>query len=67
MKGERCTECGETRWSLLLPSRDKEPSDCPVCGSTMVPERRTPGRKRTAPRRAAGAAAAPERRRALPV
>ena len=44
MEAVRCTECGETRWSLfpgsLASSLD---GPCELCGSETVIERRRPG------------------------
>jgi uncharacterized Zn finger protein (UPF0148 family) len=39
----RCEECGEVRWSILGRSDDGTTA-CPMCGGTMVEERRHPGR-----------------------
>jgi hypothetical protein len=40
--GMRCRDCGEVRWSIL--GRSESATDCPMCGGTMVEERRHPGR-----------------------
>jgi DNA-directed RNA polymerase subunit RPC12/RpoP len=44
MEAVRCTECGETRWSLLPGSiAHALESPCELCGGKMVIERRRPG------------------------
>ncbi|MDQ3849955.1 MAG: hypothetical protein M3296_04995 [Actinomycetota bacterium] len=42
MRGWRCTECDEVRWTLIASDRPP-PTSCPVCGARMVFERRLPG------------------------
>jgi hypothetical protein len=44
MEAVRCTQCGETRWSLL-PGGLTHLLDapCELCGGTTVVERRRPG------------------------
>ena len=44
MFGMRCETCGEVRWSLR--AREDEAETCPVCGTAMVVERRSPGHHR---------------------
>jgi hypothetical protein len=67
LQAVRCTECGETRWSLFS-SLDKALSHpCEMCGGETEPERRRPGSgPREFPlaseRRGAGPGASPERR-----
>jgi hypothetical protein len=48
MQGLRCPSCGETRWHLFPVKLDASHA-CVICGETMVPERRRPGRKRPMP------------------
>jgi hypothetical protein len=44
MEAVRCTECGETRWSLFPVSlRHSLESPCELCGGETVIERRRPG------------------------
>jgi hypothetical protein len=44
MEAVRCTQCGETRWSLLPGSLTHAlESPCEVCGGETVIERRRPG------------------------
>jgi hypothetical protein len=44
MEAVRCTECGETRWSLLPGSRTHAlEAPCELCGGKTVVERRRPG------------------------
>jgi hypothetical protein len=44
MEAVRCTQCGETRWSLLSGSlRHALEAPCALCGGKMVIERRRPG------------------------
>jgi DNA-directed RNA polymerase subunit RPC12/RpoP len=45
MEAWRCTDCGDTRWSLssLGPRPTASPPRrCELCGARMVPERRHP-------------------------
>lgn len=57
MFGNRCQECGEVRWSIIVRATEKE-AECPNCGARMLEERRHPGHRR--------ARAGSERRNALP-
>jgi hypothetical protein len=44
MEAVRCTQCGETRWSLLPGSlMHALESPCELCGGETVIERRRPG------------------------
>jgi hypothetical protein len=44
MEAVRCTQCGETRWSLLPVSRRHAlEAPCELCGGETVVERRRPG------------------------
>jgi hypothetical protein len=44
MEAVRCTQCGETRWSLLSGSLTHAlEAPCELCGGEMVVERRRPG------------------------
>jgi hypothetical protein len=44
MEAVRCTQCGETRWSLLPGSlANALAMPCDLCGGERVPERRKPG------------------------
>jgi hypothetical protein len=44
MEAVRCTQCGETRWSLLPGSLAHAlESPCELCGGETVIERRRPG------------------------
>ena len=44
MEAVRCTQCGETRWSLLPGSLTHAlEAPCEVCGGETVIERRRPG------------------------
>ena len=44
MEAVRCTECGETRWSLLPGSLAHAlEAPCELCGGETVIERRRPG------------------------
>lgn len=44
MEAVRCTQCGETRWSLLPGSRSHAlDAPCELCGGKTVVERRRPG------------------------
>lgn len=44
MDAVRCTECGETRWSLLTGSLAHAlEAPCEICGGETVVERRRPG------------------------
>jgi hypothetical protein len=44
MEAVRCTQCGETRWSLLPGSLAHAlESPCELCGGETVVERRRPG------------------------
>jgi hypothetical protein len=44
MEAVRCTECGETRWSLFPGSfAHSLVEPCELCGGEMVIERRRPG------------------------
>jgi hypothetical protein len=44
MEAVRCTECGETRWSLFPHSLAQSlHAPCELCGGEMVIERRRPG------------------------
>jgi hypothetical protein len=44
MEAVRCTECGETRWSLLPGSLTHAlEAPCELCGGETVIERRRPG------------------------
>ncbi len=44
MEAVRCTECGETRWSMLPGSLASAlESPCELCGAETVVERRRPG------------------------
>ena len=44
MEAVRCTECGETRWSLLPGSLAHAlEAPCEICGGETVVERRRPG------------------------
>ena len=68
MEAVRCTQCGETRWSMLpgsLASALEAP--CELCGGETVVERRRPGAGPGAPRRRApaGGDRRPDRRRDL--
>lgn len=47
MQGTRCPSCGETRWQLTSFSLTRTKM-CPVCGTEVLPERRMPGRHRSA-------------------
>jgi hypothetical protein len=41
MRGMRCKECGDVRWSFLGISDTKQ-DKCILCGGETVPERRVP-------------------------
>ena len=44
MEAVRCTECGETRWSLFAGSHaHAHEAPCELCGGETVIERRRPG------------------------
>ena len=44
MEAVRCTQCGETRWSLFAGSSSHALSEpCELCGGETVLERRRPG------------------------
>jgi hypothetical protein len=44
MEAVRCTECGETRWSLFPGSHAHAlEAPCELCGGETVTERRRPG------------------------
>jgi hypothetical protein len=44
MEAVRCTQCGETRWSLFPGSLENSLVDpCELCGGDTVIERRRPG------------------------
>lgn len=44
MEAVRCTECGETRWSLFSGSLERAlDAPCEICGGETVVERRRPG------------------------
>jgi hypothetical protein len=44
MEAVRCTQCGETRWSLFPGSLAKAlQAPCEACGGVCVTERRRPG------------------------
>ena len=44
MEAVRCTQCGETRWSLLSGSLTHAlEAPCELCGGETVVERRRPG------------------------
>ena len=44
MEAVRCTQCGETRWSLLPGSLTHSlDAPCELCGAETVIERRRPG------------------------
>jgi hypothetical protein len=44
MEAVRCTQCGETRWSLLPGSLTHAlEAPCELCGGETVVERRRPG------------------------
>jgi hypothetical protein len=44
MEAVRCTQCGETRWSLLAGSLTRAlEAPCELCGGETVAERRRPG------------------------
>jgi DNA-directed RNA polymerase subunit RPC12/RpoP len=47
MQGTRCPSCGETRWHLTTITVARA-TECPVCGTEVLPERRMPGRSRVA-------------------
>ena len=47
MEGTRCPSCGETRWQLTSFALERD-TTCPVCDTEVLPERRMPGRRRTA-------------------
>jgi hypothetical protein len=66
LQAVRCTECGETRWSLFSSLDKTLARPCEMCGGDTEPERRRPGSgPRGFPlddeRRAAGPRATPQR------
>ena len=69
LQAVRCTECGETRWSLFSSVETALARACEVCGGDVLLERRRPGsgpRKLLRERRAAGPGAIVGSRTALP-
>jgi hypothetical protein len=42
MDALRCTQCGDTRWSLTRPTGTASVRTCELCGGPMVVERRQP-------------------------
>jgi hypothetical protein len=70
LQAVRCTQCGETRWSLFSSVEKALARSCELCGGDdMVLERRRPGsgpRKLPRERRAAGPGAIAGSRTALP-
>jgi uncharacterized protein (DUF983 family) len=67
LQAVRCTECGETRWSLFSSFEQALARPCELCGGETERERRRPGSgPRRLPlereRRAAGPGAVPQRR-----
>ena len=70
LQAVRCTQCGETRWSLFSSVEQALDRPCEMCGGETQRERRRPGSgPRRLPlereRRAAGPGAVPQQRTKL--